>query len=47
MIKILKCVYFFYFYSEAPAMPDNVLSLNDLRKLDLGDQIKALLINGE
>lgn len=31
--------------SEKPAMPDNVLSLNELRKLDLTDQIKALLIN--
>ncbi|KAK7003517.1 DNA-directed RNA polymerase III subunit RPC5 [Biomphalaria glabrata] len=31
--------------SEKPAMPDNVLSLNELRKLDLADQIKALLIN--
>ncbi|GFN78523.1 DNA-directed RNA polymerase iii subunit rpc5 [Plakobranchus ocellatus] len=31
--------------SEKPAMPDNVLSLNELRKLDLNDQIKALLIN--
>ncbi|XP_012944474.1 DNA-directed RNA polymerase III subunit RPC5 [Aplysia californica] len=31
--------------SEAPAMPDNVLSLSDLRRLDLTDQIRALLIN--
>ncbi|GFR90054.1 DNA-directed RNA polymerase III subunit RPC5 [Elysia marginata] len=31
--------------SEKPAMPDNVLSLNELRKLELNDQIKALLIN--
>ncbi|CAL1536657.1 unnamed protein product [Lymnaea stagnalis] len=31
--------------SEKPAMPDNVLSLNELRKLELNDQIRALLIN--
>lgn len=37
----------FMFYSEKPAMPDNVLSLNELRKLDLNDQIRALLINGK
>ncbi|BFZ03510.1 hypothetical protein BsWGS_06549 [Bradybaena similaris] len=31
--------------SEKPAMPDNVLSLTELRKLDLNEQIRALLTN--
>ena len=34
-------------YSSKPPVPCNVLSMTQLKTMDLPDQVKALLINGE
>ena len=33
--------------SSKPPVPSNVLSMTQLKTMDLQDQVKALLINGE
>ena len=32
--------------AEKPKLPSNVLSMNNLKTMNLSDQVKALLING-
>lgn len=36
-----------FFFSNKPAMPDNVLSFTQLRSLPLQDQIRALMTSGK
>lgn len=44
---IVLGVWLFYFSSRKPDLPNNVLSMTQLKTKDLPDQVKALLINGE
>ena len=36
-----------FLFSSKPHLPNNVLSMTQLKTMDLPDQVKALLINGK
>lgn len=44
---LMTDIYVYLCYSSKPAVPSNVLSMTQLKTMDLPDQVKALLINGE
>ena len=44
---VLVVLLFYLSSSRKPDLPNNVLSMTQLKTKDLPDQVKALLINGE
>lgn len=47
MTYLMTDIYVYLCYSSKPPVPSNVLSMTQLKTMDLPDQVKALLINGE